>query len=369
VTSEIRRARAKYAFVRGDGTVRAEGEAEVVVGDSELTVGPLVVSYLDADALHAADYRVTLELWPEGTLVLTQMGRRHDALARELRRARNQARVAGLLAHGVAMPAVFEGAWLEQGDEPRATEIEIYDTHVTLVPEESDPFQVPFGAVTRVRVADDPHGLVLETGAGGLTLGHLGRRRDSCRDAITERIDAHSRTLRSITGQDGFADGLGLPGTSVRDFTGLVARSTAANRAACAEALVRAASADPRLGFVQLLDPDGEALAAPTPLPEPWAAFLLAPVGDLTALEVIAGPAAATYVFRGPLEEVNRDLQLLHFRRAPLALTEAEADLTHTNPHRLALRRLDPLRRLRARTVARIVHNDSWGEALRRVLA
>jgi hypothetical protein len=43
--------------------------------------------------------------------------------------------------------------------------------------------------------------------------------------------------------------------------------------------------------------------------------FLLVPVGPLTVLEILAGPAAATYVFRDEIESVNRDLQLLHFRR------------------------------------------------------
>ena len=45
-------------------------------------------------------------------------------------------------------------------------------------------------------------------------------------------------------------------------------------------------------------------------------------------LEILAGPSAATYVFEAPIEDVNRDLQLLHFRRGALALTEAEAELT-----------------------------------------
>jgi hypothetical protein len=62
--------------------------------------------------------------------------------------------------------------------------------------------------------------------------------------------------------------------------------------------LVAAATDEPRLGFVRLLDPDPQAIQAPTALPEGWAAFLLVPVGGLTALEILSGPSAATYVFR-----------------------------------------------------------------------
>jgi hypothetical protein len=339
-----------------------EGEAEAVIDDASLGVGPVSVSFLDADALHAGEYRVELELWPSGRLVLTQMGRRHDAFLRELRRARNRSRVVGLLAHGVTMPETFEGSL------PDPAEIQLYDTHLTVVPEGADPFQVPFGSISRIRVKDDPPAVVLDSVDGPVCLGLLGRQRDVCSRAIGERLDAHARVLSSFTGQDGFADGLAVPRSRVRDFGGLVDRSTAPSRVPCAGALIAAASGDPRFGFVQLLDPDGETLAAPSPLPERWAAFLLVPLGALTALEIVAGPAAATYLFRGSIDSVNHDLQQMHFRRAPLALTEEQATLTPTNPHRLALRRLEPLRRLRACTAARIVHNEGWDDALRRSL-
>jgi hypothetical protein len=133
-------------------------------------------------------------------------------------------------------------------------------------------------------------------------------------------------------------------------------------------ALLAAADAEPRLGFVQLLDPDAEALQSPTALPEHWAAFLLVPTGALVVLEILAGPAAATYVFKGAIEAVNRDLQALHFRRSPLALTDEQAVVTPVNPHRLALRRLAPLQRLRACITARIIHTEGWAKALRSAL-
>ena len=87
------------------------------------------------------------------------------------------------------------------------------------------------------------------------------------------------------------------------------------------------------------------------------------------AYQILAGPAAATYLFRDEIEAVNRDLQQLHFRRAPLALTADEAELTPSNPQRLALRRLEPLQRLRSSTTARLIHNEGWQNALRGALA
>jgi hypothetical protein len=361
VVAEPRRAAAAFELLDATGNVRRAGDGEALIGDDALSVGAVTVSWLDADRLTAADYRLELHLWPEGRLVLRQLGRRFDTFVHELRRVRNQARVAGMLAHGVTMPDVYEGAIL--GPEVRPAELQVYDTHVTVVPEDDDPWQVPLGAVTSVREEGEPPGITLVTPASLTTFGRLGRQREACLAAITERRDAQQHMLAELTGNAGFSDGRGLRPTEVSDFTGLVERFTAPERAPCARTLLDEARADPRIGFVQLLDPDREGLQPAAPLPGNWAVFLLVPVGAGTVLEMLAGPSAATYVFRDEIDAVNRDLQLLHFRRAPLALSEEQATISADNPHRLALRKLEPLKRLRPAIVARIIHNERWTSA------
>jgi hypothetical protein len=368
VGEEVRRAPAAFALHDAGGAATARGQAEAVIGDDGLSVGPVTVSFLDADTLRAADYRVEMDVWPSGRLVLSQLGRRFDAFAAELRRSRNQARVAGLLAHGIAMPGVFPGALLD-GRAARGAEFQVYDTHVTAVPEEGDPFQVPLGSLTGVSLSDDPPSVVLEAGRQRTTAGQLGRRRDAFHAAVLKGRDAQARLLRDLTGVSGFADGLALPKSKVSGFDALGARATAAERAECAATLLAAAQgAEPRIGFVQLLDPDADSLQPASALPENWASFLLVPARRLVALEILAGPSAATYVFEGDPDAVNRDLQALHLRRAPLALTGKQAEPTPANPYRLALRRLEPLQRLRAATRARVIHNDAWAESLRAAL-
>ena len=355
--AEPRRATATFELLGASGNVRQSGEAEALIGVDALSVGAVTVSWLDADRLTAADYRLELQLWPEGRLVLRQLGRRFDTFVHELRRVRNQARVAGLLAHGVTMPEVYEGAVLTPEVQP--AEIQVYDTHVTVVPEDDDPWQIPLGAITEVRVEQEPPGIAVATPASLTTLGRFGRQRDACRAAIAKRRDAHQQLLAELTGHAGFSDGWGLGPSEVRDFTGLLERFTAPERVSCARTLLSAATADARIGFVQLLDPDGEGLQPAAPLPSNWAVFLLVPVVAGTVLEMLAGPSAATYVFGDEIQAVNRDLQLLHFRRAPLALSD-EAAIGADNRHRLALRKLEPLQRLRSATVARIIHNERW---------
>ena len=334
-----------------------------MITDDALTVGPVSVSYLDADLLRVGDYRLELELWPGGRLVLSQLGRRFETFVGELRRVRNRARVAGLLAHGVTMPEVFHGAVVTGGRHDPA-EIQVFDTHVTIVPADADPWQLPLGALTEVRSEVEPPGIGLHSTADLTVLGQLGRRREACEAAIAERRELQRRRLVELAGQPGFADGWGLARPDVRGFDDTIRRFTVPERAPCREMLLAAATGEPRLGFVQLLDVDGDRAEGPSPLPGNRASFLLVPVGALTVLEILAGPAAATYVFREGIDAVTRDLQLMHFRRAPLALSESQAALTPDNPARLALRKLQPLKRLRASTVARLTHTGGWSDAL-----
>jgi hypothetical protein len=368
MTDDTRRSPAAFVYSGPDGEQR--GDAEAVIGDAALTVGPVTVEYLDADTFAAADYRLTLGLWPDGSLALSQLGRRFDTFVAQLRRIRSQARVAGLLAHGIAMPEVFDGALLQAGAEPAPAQFQVYDTHVTVVPEAGDPFQLPHGALTAITTTDDPPAVLLGTATGRVAAGRLARRRDAFFRAVSERREGQQALLAELTGQPGFADGLALARSRVPAFDRLVERSTSPDRAPCAAALLGAArGGEPHLGFVQLLDPDAEALQSPAALPEHWASFLLVPVGPLVVLEILAGPGAATYVFEGALEAVNRDLQLLHFRRGALALSGKEAEPAPGNPWRLALRKLEPLRRLRAATCARLIHNEGWDAALAKALA
>jgi hypothetical protein len=369
MTSDARRAQASFSLCDASGVPGPKGEAEAVVGEDSLSVGPLVVSFLDVDAVRAADYRIELDLWPNSRLVLTQLGRRFDTFTQALCRARNQARVSGLLAHGLTSPEVFSGTVLEGNSAPRPGEIQIYQTHVTVVPADGDPWQVPLGTLTAVETLDDPPSVALRTPTGHTIVGQLGRHRDACHRAVLARLAAQTHLLTQLTGQGGFADGCGIPRARIQGFERQVERFTSPERLAGVDALLAVGSGEPRFGFVQLLDPDGESLQSPEALPENWASFLLVPAGDRTVLELLAGPSAATYVFRGGIEAVNRDLQALHFRRSQLALTGPQAEITPANPHRLALRKLAPLQRLRASTTARLIHSESWVKTLHAALA
>lgn len=344
-------------------------EVEAVVDDQGLSAGGIHVEWLDVDGLLDAERVLTLTLWPSGTLRLSMLGRRHETFARALGGARDAARVRGLLAHGLGTPAAFDGSCALDGSVVGARLL-VYATHVTAVPEGRDPFQIPFGAVADVRFDPDEHRVVVTAAEGAHAFGHLARRTEAFARALGTARDDQARRLAEASGTSAFADGLGVPAGDLPDFDRHLAAFTAPERGASAdEVLARADREGTRLGLVELLDPDEESLAAKSPLPANVAAFLLVPVGDRVVLELLSGPPAATYVFRGEAAAVNRDLQAIHFRRGALALTERDAEGEAGRPHRLALRRLEPLRRLRTALVARVLHSEGWKAGLARALA
>lgn len=362
MSDETRHAPAAFAFFDAAGAITARGSGEAAIGDDGMTVGSVAVAFLDADSLHAEEYEIAIGCWPAGTLKLNQLGRRFDTFVAELRRARNQARVAGLLAHGIDLPIVFPAAILGNSSS-MPVDCQVYATHVTFVPIEGDPWQIPHGALTALEAPDDPPTVDFVTTEGRTRVGLLARRRDEFLRTVSGKREAQGKLLAGLTGVNGFADGLGVERRRLPRFDRMIERWTVPERQACAATILKAVQGDePRIGFVQLLDPEGQAAGTIAELPEGWASFLLAPVGARTVLEILAGPSAATYVFETPIAEVNRDLQLLHFRRGGLALTGKDGEPAPGNPYRLALRSLAPLKRLRAATRARVVHTEGWGE-------
>ena len=369
-TDETRKAHASYALYDAGGRVEASGEADAEAGDEALTVGSVALNWLDADTLRAAGYSVTLDRWPSGCLVLSQLGRRFETFSAAVCEARDRARVSGLLAHGLDDPLPFTGAVLEPAPV-REARLLLYATHLTVVPKEDEPFQVPYGAIAGQRIDAARHAVALETSGGSIVLGQLGRRLDAFNSALGAGRGAQAKLLADLTGEMVFADGQGVARSALHRIDELVRAFAAPERAAGLPALL--APADPpeavRFGFVKLLDLDEQLAPAARELPEHLASFLLVPVRRHVVLEILAGPSAATYVFEGDIGEINRDLQALHFRRRPLALSGKEAELTLSNPYRLALRKLPALQRLRAATCARLNHGSGWEAALAKAIS
>lgn len=382
--------------------ILSDGDAEFRLFADRLQIAPpgeapFDVEFLDVDAVRSADYGIELSLWPEGKLVLARLGRLWESFAAALLDARDDAALHGALAHGLGEKSRFDGAIADAGP-PVSAWLRVYPTHLAVVPRGGLPLQVPWGAVEEIRFDEPSYSVVLRAGAAEHRFGRLARKTEAFRLACEEaRRDQQERIAlavvphlpplspiasRRLTGA--FQDGLGvaesiLESAAPGSFHGLLERLASGERLERARKLAAASHpGEARTGIVELLDAGqqtdesaGEkAGAAPTrmetpPLPENLAAFLLAPLAaaPVVALELLCGPAAATYVFQasaadptGGLAGINADLQTIHFRRAVLALTEAQALAAAGRPYRLALRAVPAVARLRAATLARLVH-------------
>jgi len=376
VTDEARRATGAYQLDgrSGEGAGRS-GEGAIEISDAGVTAGPIAVELLDVESIIEAERVLTLTLWPEGELRLWHLARRHDTFTTALGDAWVKARVTGMLAHGVAAPERFDGALVEP--EPgRPARLLVYATHLTVAADGLEPFQIPFGAMTDLSFKEDAWRIVVDTTAGRFAFGQLARRSEQLFRTLAGAAEAQERRLAQATGLDVFADGTGVPASRLHGFDAHLGRLCAPERLEGARWLASRAGAAARLGVVELLDPDSEGLAAAVPLPSNLATFLIAPVGEHVVLELLSGPSAATYVFgagadpqgSGAADAIEADLRALHFRRGPLALAGDDVAGPSGRPYRLALRKLEPLRRLRAATVARVVHTQGWRGALESLL-
>ena len=347
----------------------AHGEGEALIDDEGVSVGGLRVELLDVDVLTDERRVLTLGLHPAGTLRISMLARRHETFAKALGEARDAARVRGLLAHGLGSPEAFDGALLEPGPA-RDARLLVWPTHVAVVPAGADPFQLPLGGVTDVRFTEGTWEVVLDAPGGPFHFGRLARRTEAFARSVRAARAAMLERCASASGTGLFADGRAVAASALgSDFERLLVAWSAPERLEGAREIVRRAGRErSAIGLAELLDPDEEGLAAKVELPENTAAFLLAEVRDRVVLELLAGPSAATYVFRGTREEIGADLAALHLRRRGLALTRAEEAGPAGRPYRLALRRLEPLRRLRAATLARVVHDARWPESLAKAL-
>ena len=368
--SEERKATGSWAL---DGSAGAgSGDGALEVGDSALSAGGTSVEYLDVDSIADAERVVTLSLFPTGTVRLSQLGRRHETFVAALRAAWDAARTAGVLAHGITAPQVFPGT-LRRPPPEREAAFLVHPTHVAVVPREGEVEQVPLGAVQAIRFDQERWTVTLDlqdTPDGPFEFGQLARQTDPFFRAVSGAREAQARRLSEISGTGFFTDGGGVPASKLPGFGRLLESWAAPERLEGAKALLAKGSrAETRIGLVDLLDPDEEGLAAKVALPGNLAAFLLVPVGGNVVLEVLSGPSAATYLFRGGIEGINRDLQAIHFRRRALSLSPAEAEGSAGRPYRLAFRKLEPLKRLRGATAARVVHSEGWIGAIGKALS
>ncbi len=319
---------------------RVDGRATTAtIADDGLNIdGRLAVTWLDADVVHEADHSVSLTL-PHGELTIAHLGTGFDRFCGDLREARGKVR----------RPALTQSTGAPLDSYVSHDRGEIVDVHLcpgalVVEPRGGGATAVPLPSivdVTRdgwtITISQRVFDPVVLSGLGQRTdelLGHLRRAR--------EDLGAAARAASGFPLDDGWA---------VDPDGALRAAVLGGERAAEAEVLAGLAGDRLRVGIWT----DGGRASMP---------FLLAPVGDLVAVEATDADDRATYIFRvDDVERLNAVLVLTTFRREVYSLPDAQLGRWAT-----AVRVLEPVRWLRAALAARVVHDDAWPDKVRAAL-
>ena len=293
------------------------------IGDDALLVdSEVAVSWLDADVVREADHSVTIA-HPAGELVVTHLGAAFDRFCAELREAR------GLVRRACA----------DAVDRP-ARSIPMCHTRVT---RSSTCTSVPV-VWSSSRVVE-------------------ARPRCRCRRSSTSRVTVgRSRSTSVCSTRSCSAGSVRGPTSSSRIWTARESRSSGDGWAVSGQAVSGGRAEEVAL----LSELAGDRLRAGiwtdggrTSMP-----FVLAPVGDLVAVEATDADDRATYIFRvDDVDRLNAVLVLTTFRREVYSLPDAELGKWAT-----AVRVLEPVRWLRGALAGRVIHDDSWPDKIRAAL-
>jgi hypothetical protein len=337
---------------------RVDGSpGSVTVGPQLLEAGGRTLPYVEMDTVQVTGYTIELGMHPAGTVRISALGPRTDAFLIELDGARSRARRAALLQWtGTPELAAFQQAPGSPDDAP--VSIHLFDDGFTVEPRNGTPELVPYGLLDRV----DRDGYAIacvRRGQPPVTVRRLGPRTDEFlsrvergrsaqRQAVAEAYGAMDDRLLGYAAPNGWAVTADQAGT----FGGALADAFAAGDRA-QEMSVLAGLARGGLRYGLALQPDG-------PMP-----FVLAAGGSSVAVESAeTDQARATYVFATTdVDALNTALILISFRREALYLP-----VDKLGRWTLAARTLPVVQWARSVFAARVVHDDTWADAIRAAL-
>jgi hypothetical protein len=393
----------------------AEGQLALEVDGVTLTSPaglPLRIPFRELAGVEVGDHVLTLRLVSGEAIELSHLGRRHDAVAGELARARRAHLDASLLLEEGGAGEEDRGAFRRRaaGGSPgpeRTCAIRPQRTSLAVLCEDERPFVVPYGTVRDVSFDPDAYAVVLSLWSGGaLELLRFGKRTEAVRRGLAERLTAlagrHARALQSLAPD--------LPPLRIRALAAVLRDGVPASREAVEavapgawDAIVARSFAGARRAYSEHLEgraaerwlcikevsaagpaggtPDGEPAesAEPTLPPECEGRRLLLAhrIGGALALEAPGSEDVATYVFRtGPdagarVEALCRAFAAIQFRREPIHLSDEALASGAGARHRELVRLVPEVREARAAFTGRALHTslEAWREALDAALA
>jgi hypothetical protein len=297
-------------------------ETTATVGVDGLTVGDQIVSWLDADVVREVDHSVTLVL-PAREVTLTHLGAGFDRFCTELRQARGDVRRAALTQ---STGAPLDSYVSRDGDE--VVDVHLCAGCLIVEPRGGSTTAVPLPSILDV-TRDGWTITIRQRVFDPVVIRGLGARTD-------EFVSDLDRARTPLAGDGWAASGQVMGGARAEEVA----------------LLAELAGDRLRAGIWT----DGGRTSMP---------FVLAPVGELVAVEATDADDRATYLFRADdLDRLNAVLVLTTFRREVYSLPDAELGKWAT-----AVRVLEPVRWLRGALAGRVIHDDSWPDKIRAALS
>ncbi len=277
------------------------------------------------------------------SLRITHVGEKYDEYVDAMRFRRGAARRAAL----AQTPRDAIGAFESRRAE-RVTDVIVLPQALSIEPRGGAATYLPWGLVTGF--TRDGYAIHFTTrGLGDLVIGGFGARTDEFIERVEKARSDVDDAVHGAYEQSGVIALSAPDGWTVPASEGGAAIVEAWSGLARAEQMgfLRDEADEMRPG----LWTEGGAVVLP---------FVLARVGERTAVEAVDADDRATFIFStGDLDRLNTALILTSFRREVLSL-----DVGELGPSVVAVRTTPAVRWLRSQMTARVVHDEKWAERM-----
>ena len=414
-----------YAFLDESEKEISSGKADVRFNDLSISIRPergesLLFSFRDVATLEAGEYKVTVALATNETIVLSELGYKYEDFIRLFNKNRNALIIKDLLmSESLEKPAVeseYEylsrtGESLHKGD----CEVILYDTALVVVPGKAELVRVPYSEITDLAAGD--YALTVKTEFDGtFILSKMGRETDPFNRKLSEILNEISETTQAMLKSiDPGAGPLALKRAAGFLKDGKAARRSDLETASPGlwtklEQRIEKTDLKEEYAFLKSIARQEKIcigmkreLVGTLGGGEGHYIWCLIPVyglggktgGNAIAMESISttaeGKGKATYFFKilprqdfdgsmteeamdeqtdSALTAINRCMRAINFRRQPIFLSDAKLEEPEYEKYKFAVRKIPGLRFLRGSFIGRVLHVDDtqWKDDVRALL-
>jgi hypothetical protein len=383
----------KFQYLNESGSVLSEGQCRFLFDKETATLtpasgAPIVFDLGDLNAVLSEDWEIRLPLYTGRVLVMRQLGHAYETLAHDLLEAYRDRAVQCLLLEDLEELERFPATLTASGE----AELRLYKTNLAVFPLAAQAFQWRLADIDSVEFNSENYEVVIQARGNKLAIRRLGKRTEEfvakLREAIAAVAAKSSRMLhdifpflnpdqlRAVAGQwheGGIASVQKLAEIHAGIVNALSANAVDSDLKPYYEYLLsRTVKEGVHAGF-KLIKAETAAESGGGESKDEVLYWFLFPLGNVVAWEASSKSGRATYFFQQTLtiDELNRTLGMLNFRRRPIYLSDEDfASDPQYRRYAIATRQLPELQRLRKSFSGRAMHStvQEWQSQVASIL-